>query len=83
MKVNVQMGKLMGFAEFEGSTVTIDPRQSQKEMLDTAIHEGLHLAFPELSEEDVEKAAQIIAQVPWKLGYRRTIAKKPRKKQPK
>ena len=76
MKVNVQLGKLMGFAEYQGSMVTIDPRQSQKEMLDTAIHEGLHLAFPDMSEEDVEKAALIIAQVPWKLGYRRQKKKK-------
>jgi hypothetical protein len=80
MKVTVRMGKLLGFAELGASIVTIDPRQSQKEMLDTAVHEGVHVAFPTLSEEEVERAALIIAQVPWKLGFRRKIAKKTKTK---
>ena len=72
MKVNVLVGAIHGLAENingEGY-VTVDPRQSQRDMLDTAIHEGLHIAFPTLSEEEVEKATKIIAQVPWALGYR-------------
>ena len=53
-----------------GKVVRIDRRQGQKEMLDTAIHEGLHAAFPHLKEPQIRRAAAIIAQIPWKLGFR-------------
>lgn len=55
----------------ELKTVAIDPRQRQKSMLETAIHEGLHAAFPHLNEHEVRKAEATIAQIPWKLGFRR------------
>jgi hypothetical protein len=68
-KITVTVGKLMGVAQGDGSII-IDPRQCEKEMLATAIHEGLHVAFPELSEDEVIRAERIIAQVPWQLGFR-------------
>ena len=49
----------------------IHPKQSDQLMLETGIHEGLHIAFPDLKEPEVKKAAKLIAQIPWKLGYRR------------
>ena len=81
MKVKVVTGVIHGLAEIDNGEglITIDPRQNQRELLDTAIHEGLHIAFPALSEEEVEDAALIISQVPWKLGFR-LKPKKPKKK---
>ena len=77
MKINVVVGVVHGIAEnIEGEGfITIDPRQSQKEMLITAIHEGLHLVFPLMEEAEVETASIIISAVPWKLGYRRKAHK--------
>lgn len=44
---------------------------SEKDMLDTTVHELLHALFPDLSEESVTKAGTEIAKVLWKLGYRK------------
>jgi hypothetical protein len=51
--------------------IEIDPRQSSKDFLDTLIHEMLHHFWPDLEEEEVSKAARIMASVAWKLRYRR------------
>ena len=40
--------------------IEIDPRQKQKQYLHVLIHELLHMAFNELSEEGVERAADVI-----------------------
>lgn len=70
--------QILGLAESgqKQNEVTIDPRQGDKEMLYTCIHEGLHIAFPELSEDEIIRAERIIGQVPWKMGYRRKKIKK-------
>ena len=51
--------------------IVIDPRQTKRDFLDTAIHESLHHAFPKAQERTVSKAAGVIADVLWRLGYRR------------
>jgi hypothetical protein len=83
MNVHVSVGAIHGLAEIiEGEGfVTIDPRQNQKEILITCAHEALHIAFPPMKEDDIEEAAQLIADVQWKLGFR--IPKKNKKKQKK
>jgi hypothetical protein len=40
------------------------------EMLDTLVHEFLHVAFPDLSEDAVLEVARDIAVILWDLGYR-------------
>jgi len=40
--------------------------------LDTVIHEGMHGALPYLDEVAVERAATDLANLLWKLGYRRS-----------
>lgn len=51
--------------------IEIDPRQSEKEEMDTAAHEVLHTEYPDLSEEAVERGAGAIIAVLWRLGFRK------------
>lgn len=39
--------------------------------MDISIHEGLHVLFPDLSEEAVNNAGITLADLLWRLGYRR------------
>jgi hypothetical protein len=60
-----------GEADKPTGEVVIDPRQSPSELLDTAVHEALHVACPFMSEAKVAKTATIIADTLWRMGYRR------------
>lgn len=60
-----------GQADKRTGEVTLDPRQPESEMLDSAVHEFLHVACPYMSEDKVAKTATIIADALWKMGYRR------------
>ena len=51
--------------------IRIDPRQNRLGMLDTTVHEYVHLFDPEMKETKVKKLATYIAKGLWKLGYRR------------
>lgn len=62
--------KALGLAHSDG-LIEIDPRQPAREWLDTIIHELLHMAFPEMSEEEVAKSATFIAAHLWRTGVRR------------
>ena len=53
--------------------ITLDPRQSESELLDSAVHELLHVVFPNASEANVHAKASRIADTLWKMGYRRVI----------
>ena len=61
------------FGELDTKTgvVSIDPRQPEDEMIDTMVHEFLHVAFPQMPEGKVATAATLIADNLWKQGYRR------------
>ena len=50
--------------------IQIDPAQRGRAMLDTLIHETLHGADHELSEARVERCAEAVSGVLWKVGYR-------------
>jgi hypothetical protein len=39
--------------------------------MDIALHEALHVLFPDLSEESVNNAGITLADLLWRLGYRR------------
>ena len=60
-----------GQADKVTGDVTLDPRQPSSEMLDSAIHEFLHVACPYMSEKNVASTATIIAESLWNMGYRR------------
>jgi hypothetical protein len=60
-----------GQADKVTGEVTLDPRQPESEMLDSAVHEFLHVACPYMAEKKVAATATIIADALWKMGYRR------------
>lgn len=43
----------------------------KKELLEVAIHEGLHACFWDLDEEAINESAKSISSLLWKLGYRK------------
>lgn len=51
--------------------ITVDPRQSPYEMLDTLVHESLHEAQPEITEEGIVRISRLISKVLWREGYRK------------
>ena len=61
------------FGELDINTgvVSIDPRQPEDEMIDTMVHEFLHVACPNMPEDKVAAAATLIADNLWLQGYRR------------
>lgn len=62
------------FGETDKKTeITLDPRQSEGELLDSAVHELLHVVFPHAPEESVHSKATRIADTLWRMGYRRVI----------
>jgi len=63
--------KAYGLAYAEKKTIEIDPRQKPKTLLDTYIHEYLHVRFPDWSESKVRKEARHLTSFLWKLKYRK------------
>jgi len=53
--------------------IEIDPRLSPKRELETLAHESLHLAFPEMSEKEVDRAGKVVSSVLWQENYRRVL----------
>ena len=62
--------RAFGQAHSDG-LIELDPRQSSKEYLDTAIHEGLHLLAPDWTERQVAVGARKLSSLLWALGFRR------------
>ena len=53
--------------------IEIDPRLSPRRELETLTHESLHLAFPEMSEKEVDRAGKVVSAVLWQENYRRIV----------
>ncbi len=53
------------------SRIEIDPSLEDKTLLDISIHEGLHVLFPIIDEEEINHAGKVLADLLWRLGYRR------------
>lgn len=51
--------------------IEIDPQLEPKTEMDIALHEGLHCLFPEIPEEKVNDAGKTLADLLWRLGFRR------------
>lgn len=64
-------GTPFGTCNKQTGNITIDPRQSEEEMMDTIIHEVLHSSYPFLEEDVIHKGGNAVSEVLWKLGYRR------------
>lgn len=63
--------KAYGQAFTEKNLIEIDPRQKPKTLLDTEIHEFLHIRFPDWSESKVKNEAKAFRDYLWKLKYRK------------
>jgi len=75
-KIKVVVKKLgregaFGQADFDTGVIEVDPRQDSKEMLDTIVHETLHLLNRSWKESRIKKQTKSIARALWKSGYRR------------
>lgn len=73
-KIKFRFSKLpdaWGLAYADKWEIHLDKRLDEKTLLDIAIHEGLHCLFPDLSEEAVNQAGITLADLLWRLGYRR------------
>ncbi len=51
--------------------IEIDPTLLSRKYLYVLVHELLHMAFPDLSEEGVIRSAKVVAKGVWQQGYRR------------
>ncbi len=51
--------------------IEIDPRLEPRQWLSTLIHEAVHMAFPEATENRVVKAERIITRILWRANLRR------------
>lgn len=61
-----------GIVSSDGN-VYIDPRQCESELLDTLVHEMLHIAYPRMSEANVRRGSRTVSNVLWRKGYRRSL----------
>lgn len=50
--------------------ILIDERLRNRQLLETIVHECLHVCFPTVSEEHITESARDICRVLWHLGYR-------------
>lgn len=60
----------MGICHWDLHTIQIDPQERPQQLLDTIIHEVIHAACPKYQEWYVERLANTISSVLWRLGYR-------------
>lgn len=51
--------------------IEIDPALDDRTEMDIAIHEGLHVIFPMIHEDAIDEAGKSLADLLWRLGYRR------------
>lgn len=50
--------------------ILIDEKLKGRSLLETTVHELIHVSFPTASEEHVTEAAHDIGRILWTLGYR-------------
>lgn len=52
-------------------TIEIEKNQTPLNILDTEVHEFIHMTYPEIPEESVLKMGSRISRYLFKLGYRK------------
>lgn len=60
-----------GLAFTDEFRIEIDPMLEDRTHMDIALHEGLHCLFPDLPEDTINTAGTTLADLLWRLGYRR------------
>ena len=51
--------------------IVVDPRQTEQELMDSLIHEGIHAERVNMPESQVYPLAHSLARLLWACGYRR------------
>lgn len=75
--VQIEDQDWVGICMYEGkrgNKIILDPKQTDNEYLDTALHELLHQLEPDWSEGKVSKYANFMSQVLVKLGYNKRLS---------
>lgn len=67
----LEKDEVWGWADVEKWTIEIDKTITGKKHLEIAIHEGLHLLFPDSEEDAIVEQAIQLTNLLWKLKYRR------------
>lgn len=63
--------RALGQAYAVEKVIELDPRLRPKVRLSVAIHESLHVMFPNMSETAIDRASPKIADTLWRDGFRR------------
>jgi len=63
--------RAVGMALRSTRQIVVDPRQGQRDRLDTLLHEGLHHLRPDWTEGEVADAAGMLCRLVWRDRYRR------------
>ena len=61
----------LGRSNYEKKAIYIPHDGDTKDELDTIIHEALHLAYPFLTEDEVERGANELTGLLWRLDWRK------------
>jgi len=51
--------------------IELDPELDDRTECDIALHEALHVLFPYLPEQSVDDGAKTLADLLWRLGFRK------------
>jgi hypothetical protein len=57
----------------EKGLIELDPRLPEADRLTILVHEALHVAGPELTEEQVCRLGKAVGPIIWGQGYRRVL----------
>ncbi|WP_341837941.1 hypothetical protein WJU16_08755 [Chitinophaga pollutisoli] len=63
--------KAFGLSDYGANTIVIDSRLKGRKHLEEALHESLHVYFPEKSETFITNTARKLANILWRMNYRR------------
>lgn len=63
--------KVLGWAHYDKPLIELDSRLRHKLQQEVLLHELLHIALPDLTEEAVDRAARFMADHTWRFGLRR------------
>jgi len=61
-----------GLSDSKG-LIELDERLRESDRLTVLLHEGIHVADPELTEEQVCRLGKVLGPLLWSQGYRRTL----------
>ena len=76
-KWRIRVAELFGITDTSLREISLALKLSPKRRLNTLIHEMLHALNPKAKEKTVKYAADKIAKVLWKDGWRRKKTNKP------